>query len=90
MSANEYHFVTHWRVESTLDEVCDVLDNPTDLVRWWPSVYLDVREPEPGIFELHTRGWLPYTLRWCFRVTENRRPKGFTLEAWGDFDGTGV
>ena len=35
MSANEYHFVTRWRVEATAEEVFDVLEKPLDLVRWW-------------------------------------------------------
>jgi hypothetical protein len=97
MSTNEYHFVSHWRVAGTVEQVSDVLGDPIDLVNWWPSVYLAVKEIEPGdangvgrVVTLHTRGWLPYTLRWSFRVTENRRPYGFSLEAWGDFDGTGV
>ena len=58
---------------------------------------MEVKELEHGdangvgrVVELHTRGWLPYTLRWSFRTTESRRPHGFSLEAWGDFDGTGV
>jgi hypothetical protein len=38
---------------------------------------------------LYTKGWLPYTLRWEFRVTE-ARPGGFSLVAWGDFDGRGI
>jgi hypothetical protein len=97
MSANEYHFITHWRVAGSVEEVSDVLGEPADLPRWWPSVYLAVREIEHGsesgvgrVVELHTKGWLPYTLRWSFRVTESRRPFGFSLEAWGDFDGTGI
>ena len=44
MSANEYHFVTHWRVEGTVQEVSDVLGEATSLPRWWPSVYLAVQE----------------------------------------------
>ncbi len=97
MSANEYHFVTHWRVEGTLEEVSTILGDPLGLVRWWPSVYLEVRELEPGgtdgvdrVVELLTKGRLPYRLRWRFRVTESRRPHGFSLEAWGDFVGRGV
>src|SRR5579884_4192776 len=90
MSTNEYHFITHWRVEGTAEEVYTILENPLDLVRWWPSVYLDVREVEPQVFELHTKGWLPYTLRWRLRRTEAHPPHGFALAAWGDFDGTGV
>lgn len=97
MASNDYHFVTHWRVESTVEEVYEILNNARDLVRWWPSVYLDVQVLEPGdkhglgkVVSLHTRGWLPYTLRWQFRVTESRYPHGFTLEAWGDFVGRGI
>jgi hypothetical protein len=96
MATNEYHFVTHWRVPGTVEEVSDILDDPPGLARWWPSVYLDVRQLEPGdadgvgkVGDVHSKGWLPYTLRWQFRVTESRRPHGFSLEAWGDFVGTG-
>ncbi len=97
MSANDYHFVSRWRMEATVEEVSDVLGDAESLARWWPSVYLAVREVEPGasdgvgrVVELHTKGWLPYTLHWFFRVTESLRPYGFALEAWGDFEGTGV
>lgn len=96
MSANEYHFVTHWRVPGTVEAVADVLADPTDLPRWWPSVYLDATETDPGDEDgvgrevsLHTTGWLPYTLRWRFRVTESAFPHGFVLEARGDFVGRG-
>lgn len=97
MASYDYHFITHWRVEGTCEEVSAVLDDACDLVRWWPSVYLRVDLLEPGdehgvgkVYRLHTKGWLPYTLRWQFRVTESRKPHGWTLEAWGDFVGQGV
>ncbi len=96
MKSNEYAFTTHWRVQSTCREISDILGNAPDLVRWWPSVYLGVQEVEPGdadgvgkVVSLYTKGWLPYTLRWQFRVTDNRSPFGFSLEAWGDFVGRG-
>lgn len=97
MTHNAYHLVTRWRVAATVEEVSAVLKNAPDLVRWWPTVYLDVQELEPGdvhgvgkVVGLHTRGWLPYTLRWQFRVTESREPYGYTLEAWGDLVGRGI
>jgi hypothetical protein len=97
MSANEYHYVTHWRVKGTVKEISDVLGQATDLVRWWPSVYLDVQEETAGdengigrIIQLYTKGWLPYTIRWSFRVSEFQYPYGFTLEAWGDLAGRGI
>lgn len=97
MASNDYHFVTHWRVPGTCAEVSDVLGDAADLVRWWPSVYLAVEELAAGDangigkrIALFTKGWLPYTLRWQFVVTENRYPYGFALEAVGDFVGRGV
>jgi len=94
----EYHFITNWTIQGTAHEVAEVLGDPVALKRWWPSVYLEVRELEPGdpqthigrYIELYTKGWLPYTLRWRFRVTESRGDAGFALVADGDFVGTGV
>lgn len=97
MSANSYHFVTHWRMPGSKQEIFNTLADARELTRWWPSVYLDVRELEPGngtgvgkVVSLYTKGWLPYTLRWQFRVTEVQQYDGFSLEAWGDFVGRGV
>src|SRR5215471_7350506 len=94
---NDYHFVTQWRVPGTIDEVSEILERAEDLPRWWPSVYLDVKEIEPGqpngigkVVCLYTKGWLPYALRWQFRVTESNKPNGFALEAFGDFQGRGI
>jgi polyketide cyclase/dehydrase/lipid transport protein len=95
--AAEYAFLTTWRARATAEEVFDVLADPLALKRWWPSVYLDVKELKPGapdsagrVIGLYTKGWLPYTLRWNFTVTESTRPRGFKLTAHGDFEGTGV
>lgn len=96
-TANTYHFITQWRVQATLDDVNQILSNATELGRWWPSVYLEVKELAPGdakgigrVIDLYTKGWLPYTLRWQFKVTESRYPRGFTLVATGDFVGRGI
>jgi hypothetical protein len=89
VAANEYHFVTLWRVRGRLEEAAAVLKDPLDLPRWWPAVYLRVRAAGEKTYELHTRGRLPYTLRWSFRETWRDYPHGFGLEAWGDFVGRG-
>ena len=87
---SDYEFVTSWRVEGTIEEVSEILDDAEALPRWWPSVYLEVRKLPDGVVDLYTKGWLPYTLRWRFRRTENNKPHGFSLEAWGDLVGRGV
>ena len=95
--SNDYRFVTRWRVEATCGEVADIIGNPVDLPRWWPSVYLAVEELAPtgpgGVgrrVKLHTKGWLPYTLDWELTVVESNYPHGSTIEARGDFEGRGV
>ncbi len=91
-----YHFLTEWRVAGTTAEVRAVLSDGPSLTRWWPSVYLSVVQLEPGdadgvggAIALHTKGWLPYTLRWTLRVTEPITEAGYALTASGDLDGAG-
>ena len=79
-----YHFITRWRVEATCEEVYRLLEDAEALAVWWPSVYLDVKERDrrsDRVFELYTKGWLPYTLRWQFEVSLKSFPRGFSLRA---------
>jgi hypothetical protein len=96
VASDEYHFLTEWRVAGTIEEVKDVLGDAPSLPRWWPAVYLTVDEVERGqadgvgrTVDLHTKGWLPYTLRWRLRITEPLTDAGFALTAEGDLEGTG-
>jgi hypothetical protein len=93
---NDYEFLTVWRVPGTIEEVKAVLGDGRSLPQWWPAVYLDVdvvEEAGPdgmgGVLDLHTKGWLPYTLRWRLRITEPITDTGFALTAEGDLEGTG-
>jgi hypothetical protein len=97
MSANDYHFIDRWRVAGDVKEVADIIDDALSLSAWWPSVYFEVKELEPGgeggvgkLISLRAGGWLPYTLRINFRTTESRYPHGFTMEATGDLEGKGI
>lgn len=97
MPAHEYAFLTRWRAEATPEEVYDVIADGESLARWWPSVYLEVTTLENGgpdgvgrVTALWTKGFLPYTLRWRFRVTEAKPPERIALDARGDFVGRGV
>lgn len=96
-TTNDYEFVTRWEVEATPEEVFAILEDAASLPRWWPSVYLEVTEVEPGdasgvgrVTSFFTKGWLPYTLRWSARVTAAVRPRTITLDAFGDLEGRGV
>jgi Polyketide cyclase / dehydrase and lipid transport len=92
----DYHFVTVWRVTGSIGEVSAVLADAESLPRWWPAVYLGVHPVVLGaadgmgtVLDLHTKGWLPYTLRWTLRITEPITASGFALAASGDLRGFG-
>jgi hypothetical protein len=94
---SNYHFVTHWRVRGTVQEVTDILRKGSDLPKWWPAVYLEAKEVDSGdengvgyIVDLYTKGWLPYTIRWSGKSVETHHPYGFTIETSGDFVGRGA
>jgi hypothetical protein len=97
MPNTEYHFLDKWRVEAEVKEVAEIIEVALSLPRWWPSVYFEVQELEPGVkhgvgrlISLRAGGWLPYTLRINFRTVQSRYPHGFTMEASGDLEGTGI
>jgi hypothetical protein len=98
MPTNDYHFVDRWRVEGDVAEVADILEDAPAMSRWWPSVYFEVKEIEPGqgnhgigrVIAMRAGGWLPYTLRINFRTVESRYPHGFSMDASGDLEGKGV
>ena len=92
----DYTFVTLWRVAGTIDEVKRVLGDAKALPGWWPSVYLAVTtvadaggDGTGATVDLHTTGWLPYTLRWRLTITEPMTDSGFALSAAGDLNGLG-
>lgn len=93
-----YRFKTTWHFpDATCEAIYRILEEVERLAEWWPSVYLDVRVREKGrpggigkVVDLYTKGWLPYTLRWSFTVTDTNFPTGFSLKAHGDFEGEGV
>ena len=81
----------------TIEEVADILRNVERLPQWWGAVYLSAAIVEPGdedgigrVVAFHSRGWLPYTLRWRGRVVEANRPHHWTIDATGDLVGRGV
>jgi hypothetical protein len=103
MGSNDYDFFTVWRVPGTVDEVMAILTDAASLPVWWPSVYLSVvpaasdgdpgktdpGKEDPGSYHLHTKGWLPYTLRWTMTPQGSVTREGFALSAAGDLTGTG-
>lgn len=95
MDAFSYHFVTRWRVPGTPEQVYAILEDVPRVVRFWPQLYRSavVTAPGDGIrgktVAVETKGFLPYVLRWNFRVTESHRPDGFSIQAWGDLTGNG-
>ncbi len=97
-AANDYRFIDRWQVRGTRDEVWAIMTDGAEFKRWWPGIYLDARELAPGdddglgkTIAFHAQGGrLLYTLHWQARTIRVTKPYGFTIEASGDFQGTGT
>lgn len=94
MAFNDYHIVTRWRLRASLDELAHLFEDVEALARWWPAAFLHVQTVAPGdegvlgkVVHLQTKGWLPYTLRFHFRVAEFEIKRRFVVVVWGDFEG---
>ncbi len=88
---------SHWRVKATIEEVADILGDVEHLPDWWGAVYLAATVLDPGDSDglgrrvsFHSRGYLPYTLRWEGVITEANPPETWTIDATGDLLGQGV
>ena len=97
MAANDYVFLTRWRVEGQAAEAFDISNDVPGYLRWSPEVYLGVENLALGdrdgvgkTYALLTRGKLPYRLRWHARIIDKQRPSSLSIEASGDFVGRGV
>lgn len=97
MSLNDYHFVSHWRVYGSVEEVSSIIiANGQELPLWWPSSYFDAEELKHGdetglghVFTVRARGWLPYSLELKFTALEIERPNHAIVGVTGDLTGTG-
>ncbi len=87
---NQYHFISRWRFQAAAEDIFAILNEPLEYSRWWPSVYLAVREIAPGRVRMLTRGWLPYKLRWDAETEGTQPPGRLAVRASGDFTGKGV
>lgn len=96
MADAAYRFVTHWRVRGRCEQVADILEDIDAIPTWWRSVYRATHVVERGgqhglgrVVEVTTKGFLPYSLRWTYRVTQVDYPHTSTLVASGDLEGDG-
>jgi hypothetical protein len=94
MKRTHYRVASNWVVPGNALEVAAVFAEPTTWAQWWPAAFLDVKElPCSGdsyigrAARIHSKGWLPYTLRLQAAVTECNYPHGCTFTVTGDFEG---
>ena len=96
MPTHEYHFVTEWQFNAPIELVFSIIEKGEEFQRWWPDVYLSTRAEKMGRADrigdklhLHTRGWLPYPLRWTAELVSIEAPRAMEIKATGDFVGRG-
>jgi len=90
---DRYHVVTRWHVAATVEELVEIAGEPTALPRWWPAAFLRVTSlptRRGARFRVHSKGWLPYTLRFDVSVRHEHARRPLVLAVRGDFWGRAV
>jgi len=96
MAANEYYMPTRWRVKGNIWEIYEICSDFLDYQRWWPEVYLKIQkggtDKETGneVYDILSRGKLPYKLRWRSCKTSEQAPHSISLKSSGDLVGHGT
>ena len=47
--ANDYVFLTNWRIKGSAEDVYEILTDIPGYLRWWPDVYLAATPLTPGL-----------------------------------------
>ncbi|ACP22697.1 conserved hypothetical protein (plasmid) [Sinorhizobium fredii NGR234] len=95
MSSTEFHLVTNWTVDASVEAVWRVLNQPETWPDWWPSVKeVTLLRPgdEAGIGAVHRMKWstaLPYDLVFDMETTRVEPPSLIEGRASGELEGVG-
>jgi uncharacterized protein YndB with AHSA1/START domain len=97
MPANNYQFMTEWKIDAPREVLYEILRDGKDYPQWWPAVYLEAHHTPSGRADklgdrvrFLTRGRLPYRLSWTAEVVRFEPPELIEIKATGDFDGRGI
>ena len=97
MTGTDDHIRTRWELEASPQEVYGLIADAPSYPRWWPSVFLEARVLEPGdddgvgrLVEVSTATFLPFPIRWRYRVNAVRLPSHLAVETSGDLEGLGL
>lgn len=97
MTSDMMTLSSHWVIRGRIEDVAEILSDPERFPDWWGDVYLAIEITVPGdadgigrTVDVHSKGWLPYTLRWTGRLVETDPPHRSVIEATGDLNGRGV
>ena len=86
--AHDYHMTSKWTVRASPEELAAVFQDLGRLESWWHRAFLRSTPSADGWrVDLHTKGWLPYTLRLQARILEANCPVGFVVDTCGDLVG---
>lgn len=95
MSSTEFHLVTKWAIDASVEDVWQVLSTPETWPGWWPSVKevtLLRKGDEMGIGAVRRMTWstaLPYDLAFEMETTRIEPQSLIEGRAYGELEGVG-
>lgn len=87
---SNYHFVTHWRMQGSIQKVYQVLKEGKNYAKWWRPAYRASDELAPNKVRSIVQAKLPYTLIFTTELVHENPPHAFEIRASGELVGRGL
>lgn len=97
LSSQFFHLRTQWAIRGDIHEMADLLLDSSNLQHWWSDCFLATETLKPGdhhangrVFNVITRGVLPYNLHFQVEILRVNYPYQFVLRSNGNFIGRAI
>jgi uncharacterized protein YndB with AHSA1/START domain len=91
----DFHFVTHWAFDATIEPVWKIITEVRRLPEWWPMFkQANLRGTDETLrigqtVDCVVRAALPYSLRFSLEIADLAPPTMMRMRSKGDLDGWG-
>lgn len=89
MAANDYEFITRWKVKGSVPQVFEVLKAGDRYSEWWKPAYVSTVKRSEKSVECIVKARLPYRLRFTTELVGEESPHEIYLKSYGELAGTG-
>ena len=90
MAIYDYHFVTHWKIKGSPEQIFNILKEGQHYDQWWKPAYVKTLKLNDNKIEALVRAKLPYTLTFVTELISEIPNKEIKIKSTGELEGSGL